>query len=36
VPKRADRPELKADISLDYTHLDRTGLKVSRLALGTM
>jgi aryl-alcohol dehydrogenase-like predicted oxidoreductase len=36
VPKRPDRPELKGDISLDYTHLGRTGLKVGRLALGTM
>jgi hypothetical protein len=36
VPKRPDRPELKGDISLDYTHLGRTGLKVSRLALGSM
>jgi aryl-alcohol dehydrogenase-like predicted oxidoreductase len=30
------RLELKGDIPMDYTHLGRTGLKVSRLALGTM
>ena len=30
------RSERSGDIPMDYTHLGRTGLKVSRIALGTM